>query len=173
MDRCLGYSLQTKMINVLFLCTGNSARSIISEVLLRDLGAGRFQSFSAGSRPSGKPHPDGINELVSRGHDTAAIRSKSWDEFASIDSPRMDIIVTVCGSAASEVCPIWPSNSGDAPMTVHWGIDNPAYVEPRAERKKAFSNVYRICRRRIEAFIALDNEDICNRDAVQSVEQII
>jgi len=165
--------MQDKMVyNVLFLCTGNSARSILSEVLLRDLGEGRFQAFSAGSRPSGKPHPEGIAELKRRGHTPRGVSSKSWDMYSGADCPVMDMIVTVCASAAGETCPIWPQNGSQSPIRVHWGAEDPAHVEPLAARKKAFSEVYELCRSRIEALIALPDIELKNQDALQLIGDI-
>jgi len=160
-------------INVLFLCTGNSARSILSEVLLRDLGEGRFQSFSAGSKPSGRPHPDGLAELERRGHIPGNVSSKSWDAFSCADAPIMDIIVTVCASAAGETCPIWPKRAGEAPITVHWGAEDPAHVEPLSARQKAFSDVYDLCRARIEALIALPAEELPNKKSLQLIGTVL
>lgn len=160
------------MKNVLFLCTGNSARSILSEVILGDLGEGRFNAFSAGSQPSGKPHPDGIAELKRRGHDPKDLSSKSWDAFSGQNAPVMDIIVTVCASAAGETCPIWPRKPGEEPITVHWGAEDPAYVEPIEARRQAFSDVYDLCRARIEALLALPDEDLFHRTALQLIGDI-
>jgi len=161
------------MTNVLFLCTGNSARSIISEVLLRDLGAGRFGSFSAGSTPSGHPHPDGLAELSRRAHKSGNVSSKSWDVFAKPDAPIMDIIVTVCASAAGETCPVWPRIPGQAPIQVHWGADDPAYIEPLLARQKAFADVYGLCRARIEALIALPDADLKDLGSLQLIGDIL
>ena len=160
------------MINVLFLCTGNSARSILSEVLLRDLGKGRFNAFSAGSQPSGTPHPDGLAELRHRGHKPGNVSSKSWDVFSKPDSPIMDIIVTVCGSAANETCPVWPQKATERPITVHWGADDPAHIEPLEARQAAFSDVYDLCRSRIEALLALPEDKLGNREALQAIGSI-
>lgn len=163
---------QTMTINVLFLCTGNSARSIVSECLLNDLGAPRFRAFSAGSRPSGTPHPDGIAMLTSKGHDVSAYASKSWDVFAGDDAPKMDIIVTVCGSAAGEVCPIWPRLGDNPPITVHWGAEDPAYVEPLSARQAAFLQVYDLCEARIKALISLPEKDLKDGTALQAIAEI-
>ncbi len=160
------------MVNVLFLCTGNSARSILSEVLLRDLGKGRFQAYSAGSRPSGTPHPDGLAELRRRGHKPDGVNSESWDVYAAPDAPVMDIIVTVCGSAAGETCPIWPVKGDQTPITVHWGADDPAHIEPLSARQKAFSEVYDLCKLRIEALTALPAEDLSSHEALQLIGDI-
>jgi len=150
----------TSPINVLFLCTGNSARSILSEVLLNDLGAGpdgiMWNGFSAGSKPSGIPHPDGLAHLMSKGHAVGGYSSKSWDVFAGPDAPVMDIIITVCDNAAGEVCPVWPHRGGTPPIVAHWPADDPAHVEPLAARQAAFAQVYDLCKARIEALLALD-----------------
>jgi len=159
-------------INVLFLCTGNSARSILSEALTNDLGAApesgrRFVGWSAGSHPSGQPHPDGLIELQKRGHRTELYRSKSWDEFAAMDT-EMDIVVTVCDNAANEVCPVFPGKH----ITVHWPAPDPAHIEPLAARQEAFSQVYDLCRARIEAMLALDAEQLSDSAALQAIADI-
>ncbi len=123
-------------MNVLFLCTGNSARSIIAEAVLNRVGAGRFQAYSAGSKPVGAVNPHALAMLRDQGYDTGGLRSKSWDEFAPHDAPRMDFVFTVCDSAAEEVCPIWPGQ----PITARWGLADPAAVTGSdAERRIAFS----------------------------------
>ncbi len=160
------------MINVLFLCTGNSARSILSEVILRELGRGRFNAFSAGSRPSGQPHPEGIAELKKRGHDVGGVSSKSWDVYSTSDAPIMDVIVTVCASAAGETCPVWPQKAREAPIRVHWGAEDPAYIEPLEARQIAFSDVYDLCRARIEALLLLPVEELRNQEALQLIGNI-
>jgi len=170
--QCKRIHIGLVMTNVLFLCTGNSARSILSEVLLRDFGEGRFGAFSAGSRPSGVPHPDGLAELIRKGHAPGEVSSKSWDVFSGPDAPLMDIIVTVCSSAAGETCPIWPVKDGQSPLRVHWGADDPAHVEPLSARQKAFSEVYELCKLRIEALIALPEGELRNKDALQLIGDI-
>lgn len=139
-----------RIYNVLFLCTGNSARSILAESLLNHDGAGRFRAFSAGSFPKGQVHPMALDVLKSFGFPHEGFRSKSWDEFSDADAPVIDFIFTVCDNAAGETCPIWPGN----PMTAHWGIEDPAAVEGEGERD-AFVQALRYLRRRIELFLAL------------------
>jgi arsenate reductase len=117
--------------NVLFLCTGNSARSLIAEALLNRAGAGRYRAFFAGSWPKGEPHPAAIALLEEQGLDVTGLRSKSWDEFAEPHAPKMDLVITVCDSAAGETCPVWPGH----PATAHWGIEDPAAVEGPAQRQ--------------------------------------
>lgn len=136
--------------NVLFLCTGNSARSILAEALLNRDGGGRFRAFSAGSYPKGTVHPMALEVLCDGGFPTAGLRSKSWDEFAGAEAPPLDVIVTVCDNAAGEVCPIWPGH----PMTAHWGIDDPAAVKGSGQRA-AFDLALRRLAGRIQAFLAL------------------
>lgn len=144
------------MRNVLFLCTGNSARSLMAESLLRDLGRGRFRAFSAGSRPTGAPNPLALETLRRHGLPTESLRSKSWDEFARPGAPAIDLVVTVCDQAAAETCPIWPGG----PPTVHWGFPDPAAVKgTEAERRAAFERVFAGLRAKIEAFLALPEGD--------------
>ena len=138
--------------NVLFLCTGNSARSILAESLLNHLGKNRFRGFSAGSFPKGTVHPLALDTLKQRGLPTEGFRSKSWDEFAAPGAPSLDFIFTVCDNAAGEVCPIWPGK----PMTAHWGIPDPAAVEgTNAEKVAAFHTAFQALETRIKAFIGL------------------
>jgi protein-tyrosine-phosphatase len=144
-----------KTYNVLFLCTGNSARSILAEAILNKEGAGRFHAFSAGSYPKGAVHPVAIKLLGELDYDTEGFRSKSWDEFAGVGAPPLDFVFTVCDHAAGEVCPTWPGQ----PMTAHWGIEDPAAVES-SEQPQAFWIAYNQLRRRIELFLALPLESI-------------
>jgi arsenate reductase (thioredoxin) len=138
--------------NVLFLCTGNSARSILAEAILNKVGQGRFRAFSAGSQPKGEVNPFALRLLRQSGFDTAFARSKSWDEFAEEGAPRMDFVFTVCDSAAAEACPVWPGQ----PMTAHWGIPDPAAVEgTETERALAFADAYRQLNTRIGIFTNL------------------
>lgn len=138
--------------NVLFLCTGNTARSVLAEGILRSLGAGRFRAYSAGSQPKGTVNPLALKVLGTFGCPTDGYRSKSWDEFAAPGAPRMDFIFTVCDSAAGEACPVWPGR----PATAHWGIEDPAAVEGSDfEKERAFVEAFGLLRHRIEAFVAL------------------
>ena len=144
--------MQTTVFNVLFLCTGNSARSILAEAIMNKLGAGRFKAFSAGSIPKGKVHPEAIALLARLGFDTGFARSKNWDEFAGPDAPKMDFVFTVCDDAANEACPVWPGQ----PLSAHWGIPDPAAVEGTdSEVSLAFSEAYRMLNTRISIFTAL------------------
>jgi protein-tyrosine-phosphatase len=138
--------------NVLFLCTGNSARSIMAEAILNKIGAGKFRAFSAGSQPKGRVHPEAIRLLQSLGFDTSRFQSKSWAEFASPGAPELDFVFTVCDNAAGEACPVWPGQ----PMTAHWGIPDPAAVEGTdVEIALAFKNAFRMLSQRIGIFAAL------------------
>ncbi len=138
--------------NVLFLCSGNTARSVLAEGVLRKDGAGRFHAFSAGSHPKGAIHPFAIKTLAAFGYPTDGFRSKSWDEFARAGAPPMDFVFTVCDSAAGEACPIWPGH----PITAHWGVEDPAAVEGSdIEKERAFTAAFRFLRNRISAFLAL------------------
>ncbi|MGO4572855.1 arsenate reductase ArsC [Microvirga sp. 2TAF3] len=141
-----------RVLNVLFLCTGNTARSILAEGILRKDGEGRFKAFSAGSQPKGTVNPFALKVLESYGYPADDFRSKSWDEFDGPDAPKMDFIVTVCDSAAGEACPVWPGH----PMTAHWGIEDPAAVEGTdLEKERAFVTAFKYLRNRISAFVAL------------------
>lgn len=138
--------------NVLFLCTGNSARSLIAEAIMDREGMGRFKGYSAGSRPTGAPHPYALDLLRRENHDVSSLRSKSWDEFAGPDAPRMDFVFTVCDQAAAEECPFWPGQ----PMSAHWGLPDPAAVEGlEAVKRLAFADTYRMLRARISIFVNL------------------
>jgi protein-tyrosine-phosphatase len=137
---------------VLFLCTGNSARSIIAECVLNRLGNGRFKAFSAGSFPKGEVHPYALALLRRQGFDTTHLRSKSWDEFAGADAPPFDFVFTVCDNAANEICPVWPGQ----PMTAHWGIPDPAAaVGNEAQKHLAFADTLRMLTNRIGIFVSL------------------
>lgn len=140
--------------NVLFLCTGNSARSILAEAILNKDGAGRFHAFSAGSFPKGAVHPEALKLLDELGYPTDGVRSKSWDEFAVDGAPLLDFVFTVCDNTAGETCPVWPGQ----PMTAHWGIEDPAAAVEH--QQQAFRNAYYALRRRIELFLALPMQSI-------------
>jgi arsenate reductase len=141
-----------KPFNVLFLCTGNSARSILAEAILNKVGLGKFQAFSAGSQPKGQVHPEARKLLQSLGYDTSGFRSKSWNEFAKPGAPALDFVFTVCDNAAGEACPLWPGQ----PMTAHWGIPDPAAATgSAAEISLAFKDAYRMLSQRIGVFVAL------------------
>lgn len=141
-----------RIYNVLFLCTANSARSVLAESILNKLGAGRFRAFSAGSQPKGTVNPVALKTLESLGYPTEGLRSKSWNEFASPDAAVMDFVFTVCDNAAGEACPLWPGQ----PMTAHWGIEDPAAVSgTEIEKEAAFAEAFRYLRNRISVFAAL------------------
>jgi arsenate reductase len=138
--------------NVLFLCTGNSARSIMAEAILNHRGKGRFTAYSAGSHPSGQPRPEALRQIESAGISASGLRSKSWDEFAVPDAPTVDFVFTVCDNAANEPCPNWPGQ----PMTAHWGIPDPAAVKGTPEEiARAFRDAFVILDRRIGLFLSL------------------
>src|ERR1041385_7497969 len=146
-----------RVFNTLFLCTGNSARSLIAEAILNKLGAGHFRAHSAGSQPKGEVNPNTIALLQGLGYDTSGFRSKSWSEFAQPGAPALDFVFTVCDNAAGEACPVWPGQ----PMTAHWGVPDPAEATGTpAEVALAFKDAYRMLHRRIEAFVALPVESL-------------
>jgi arsenate reductase (thioredoxin) len=148
--------MRTQPYNVLFLCTGNSARSVMAEALLNVLGKGRFHAYSAGSFPSGKVQPIAAELARSFGY-TEPLRSKSWDEFAQADSPAIDMVITVCDNAAGEVCPIWPGQ----PITGHWGVLDPVAADGDEEvRRRAFQSAWLMLRRRIDLLLALPLEKL-------------
>ncbi|GKY89533.1 helix-turn-helix domain-containing protein [Sinisalibacter aestuarii] len=155
--------------NVLFLCSGNSARSLIAEAILNAEGAGRFRAYSAGSTPRGGPHPYTLDLLRGLGHDLGALRAKSWDEFAGPEAPQMDFVFTVCDKAAAEPCPVWPGQ----PVTAHWGLPDPVIeTGNEAERRLAFSEAYRMLRNRITAFISLPVESLDRLALKRAVDDI-
>ncbi len=144
--------MSDQVFNVLFLCTGNSARSILAEAILNRVGQGRFKAFSAGSQPKGEVHPYALQLLKSLNHDTSFARSKSWEEFAAPGAPEMNFVFTVCDNAANEACPLWPGQ----PMTAHWGVPDPAAAEgTEAEKHLAFADTYRMLNNRISIFTSL------------------
>lgn len=149
----------TRPLNVLFLCTHNSARSILAEALLNDMGNGRFKAYSAGSSPNQnqQPHPLGLQTLEHAGISTVGLRSKTWDEFAAPGAPHMDLIITVCDNAAGEVCPIWPGH----PATAHWGYADPSEGDMSEEEKlEAFRQTMQLIRRRLELLVNLPIEKL-------------
>ena len=143
---------EPRTFNVLFLCTGNSARSILAEALLQHSGKGRFKAFSAGSQPTGRVNPYALDYLRANGLPTDGYRSKAWDEFAAPGAPPLDFVITVCDNAAGEVCPVWPGQ----PVTAHWGVPDPAAVEGTDDQKRrAFSDACHLLRARIQLFTSL------------------
>ena len=155
--------------NVLFLCTGNSARSILAEVLLEHWGKGRFTGYSAGSFPKGTVHPLALEELERHHLPTSGLRSKSWNEFARAGAPVMDFVFTVCDQAAGEACPVWPAN----PVTAHWGVPDPAAVDgTEAEQRKVFRAAYLALENRIKIFVALPIDSLDRLAVKQKVDEI-
>jgi arsenate reductase len=160
--------MEARTYNVLFLCTGNSARSILAEVLIEHWGGGRFDGYSAGTFPRGAVHPLALDLLESRRLRTRGLRSKSWDEFAGPGAPVMDFVFTVCDQAA-EACPAWPSN----PVTAHWGVPDPAAVEAtEADRRRAFLDAYLALETRIKIFVALPIDKLDRMALKRSVDEI-
>ena len=150
-------TILAKPFNVLILCTGNSARSVLSEAILNRRGAGRFKAYSAGSQPTGKVNPYAIKLLADKGYDTSGFRSKSWDEFSAVDAPKMDLVITVCSNAAGEVCPIWPG----APVKVHSGYPDPAAASGTdAEIMASFETVYQAIDAFMAGLVAMDAENM-------------
>ncbi len=148
--------MSEKQYNVLILCTGNSARSILGEVLFNTMGKGKIKAYSAGSKPAGRVNPGAIEWLEHNGYKTEGYRSKSWDEFAASDAPEFDFIFTVCDNAAGETCPLWLGK----PATAHWGIPDPAHIEGEAERRAAFNKAADQLARRIQLFLSLPIEKL-------------
>ena len=155
--------------NVLFLCTGNSARSILAEALIDHCGKGRFKGYSAGSFPKGAVHPLALEELERHHLRTSRLRSKSWDEFARSGAPVMDFVFTVCDQAAGELCPVWPGN----PVTAHWGVPDPAALQGTdAEQRRAFREAYVVVENRIKLFVALPIEKLDRLAIQRGVDEI-
>lgn len=154
-------------MNILVLCTGNSARSILLESIFNTLGAGRTRAYSAGSNPTGKVHPQSLVLLNELGHDVSGAGSKSWDEFAEADAPEMDIVITVCASAAGETCPIWPG----APVRAHWGVEDPAAAD-QPEWDKAFRTAYITLEKRAKALLELPFEDMKPAELSEQLKRI-
>jgi arsenate reductase (thioredoxin) len=160
---------EEKTYNVLFLCTGNSARSILGEAILNGAGDDRFTAYSAGSQPTGQVNPYALELIDQLGYDTRQLRSKSWNEFSGPDAPTMDFVFTVCDSAAKESCPIWPGH----PMSAHWGIPDPAAVEgTEAERRLAFADAHRMLSNRIRLFMSLPIESLDKPSLRQRISKI-
>ena len=154
---------------VLVLCTGNSARSILAEALFNQLGNGRIAAFSAGSKPTGKPHPGAVRLLTRRGIDTSSFRSKSWSEFTGPDAPEIDLAITVCGNAAGEACPLFPGT----PWRAHWGLPDPADVSgSEAEVDAAFEQTWRLLEQRVRAMLALDLAHLDRAETERALAQI-
>jgi arsenate reductase len=161
--------LEQKTYNILFLCTGNSARSILAEVILNHIGKRRFRGYSAGSHPMGKVHPLAIDLLKSLGMPSEGFRSKGWDEFAEPGAPKMDFVFTICDNAAGEACPVWPGN----PITAHWGVPDPAAVEGNEMvRKNAFRVAYRQLENRIRLFANIKIRELDRLSLRQKVNEI-
>ncbi len=161
--------MTNNVYNVLFLCTGNSARSILAEALLNQWGQGKFHGYSAGSHPTGKVNPLALEILQRHGFPTEGLRSKAWDEFAVQGAPTMDFVFTVCDNAANEVCPVWPGQ----PMTAHWGVADPAAVEgSELEKIQAFREAFRVLEKRIQAFVNLPVPLLDKIKLKQEVDQI-
>lgn len=158
-----------KVYNVLFLCTGNSARSVMSEAILNQRGAGRFKAFSAGSHPTGRVNPVAIEQLQRSGIPVTGLRSKSWNEFAAPGAPELDFIVTVCDNAAGEACPIWPGR----PVTAHWGVpDPPAAGGPDERQRRAFHEAFTTLARRIDRLVELPIEELDEQTLAQRLREI-
>ena len=154
---------------VLFLCTGNSARSIMAEAILNHKGQGRFTAYSAGSRPTGQPRPEALHQIESAGMSTAGLRSKSWNEFSGAGAPKLDFVFTVCDNAAKEQCPFWPGQ----PITAHWGVADPAAVKGTPEEiARAFRNAFTILDRRIGLLLALPLETLELMAIKRAIEEI-
>jgi protein-tyrosine-phosphatase len=160
---------QTRPFNVLFLCTGNSARSILAECVMNRIGRAKFKAYSAGSMPKGEVHPQAIKLLNSLGYDTSALRSKSWGEFSEPGAPELDFVITVCDNAANEVCPYWPGQ----PVTSHWGMPDPAAVEGSdSEIALAFAETYRLLSNRIGIFASLPVAKLDRLSLKQRMDEI-
>ncbi len=161
--------MSDKIYNILFICTGNSARSIMAEGLMNKMGGGRFKAWSAGSHPTGTVNPLALKTLATLQVPTTAYRSKSWDEFAQPDAPKLDFAFTVCDNAAGEVCPVWPGQ----PMTAHWGVPDPAAVEGSDEQKeKVFLHIGMTLKRRIELMLALPINSLSGMSLQREIDQI-
>jgi arsenate reductase (thioredoxin) len=155
--------------NALFLCTGNSARSIMAEAILNKLGAAKFRAYSGGSQPKGQVHPETLRLLQSLGYDTSSFRSKSWHEFTKPGAPSLDFAFTVCDNAAGETCPLWPGQ----PMTAHWGLPDPAAAQgSEAERRLAFADAFRMLNNRISIFVSLPMKSLDKLSLQRRLDEI-
>jgi len=164
-------SAESRVFNVLFLCTHNSARSIMAEAILNNLAVsrGRFKAHSAGSMPSGKPNPFALSQIERAGLSTSGLRSKSWDEFAVAGAPRLDFVFTVCDNAAQEVCPVWPGQ----PMTAHWGLPDPSRVGGSDEdKRRAFSDTFHYLSNRINVFVSLPLDKLDKLSLQKKLDEI-
>lgn len=160
---------EKRPLNVLFLCTGNSARSIMAEAILNRLGAGRFRAYSAGSHPAGKVNPLALNLLRKMNYDVSKLRSKSWEEFEAASAPKLDFVFTVCDDAAAEACPVWPGQ----PMTAHWGLPDPAKATgTEAERAFAFDDCFRMLNQRIGIFVNLPLDSLSKLSLQKELDAI-
>jgi protein-tyrosine-phosphatase len=156
-------------LNVLFLCTGNSARSILAEAILNRLGAGKFRGYSAGSHPAGAVNPQALHLLRKARYDVSKLRSKSWDEFAAPGAPKLDFVFTVCDDAANEICPIWPGQ----PMSAHWGLPDPVKAQgTEAERNLAFADTMRMLTQRIDIFVNLPFDRLSKLSLQEQLDEI-
>lgn len=156
-------------LHVLFVCTGNSARSIMAECLLNQLGGGRFRAYSAGSHPAGSVNPKALALLQRNRFHTTGLRSKSWDEFAAPDAPRMDFVLTVCDKAAGEICPVWPGQQ----MSAHWGVEDPASAQGTPDQvDKAFASAFMVLQRRITLFLNLPMDKLESLSLLRELRQI-
>ena len=160
--------MSDRTFNILFICTGNSARSILAEALLNHMARGPFKAYSAGSHPAGVVNPYALKTLEKFGVDASAARSKSWNEFAKPDAPALDFVITVCDKAAGEVCPVWPGQ----PMTAHWGLEDPAQVEGEEEQQRAVKNAFMQLNRRIGIFTSLPLDKIERHSLQKELDDI-
>jgi arsenate reductase (thioredoxin) len=160
---------EKRPLNVLFLCTGNSARSILAEAILNRLGAGKFRGYSAGSQPAGEVNPLALHLLRKASYDVSKLRSKSWDEFAALGAPKFDFVFTVCDDAANEICPIWPGQ----PMSAHWGLPDPVKAQgTEAERNLAFADTMRMLTQRIDIFVNLPLDRLSKLSLQEQLDEI-
>jgi arsenate reductase len=161
--------MSDKTYHVLFLCTGNSARSIMAEALVTTLGRGRFKGYSAGSKPGGKVNPFAMEQMEQTGYPADNLRSKSWDEFSGPEAPKMDVIITVCDNAAGETCPYWPGH----PASAHWGFEDPAAVDgDDREKRAAFQRIFRQIETKMRAFVSLQVDALDQQELRRELQRI-